>query len=182
MSRTTVLAVCLASIALAACQPEPGTEDRAPHATSDGDAEAVVAEGVSISDAWIRETPPTAAVAGGYVTLSATSSDRLVSVETDAAEAVEIHAMSHDGGMMRMRELPDGIDLPPGANVVLRPGGNHLMFINPVEPMRAGQTIEATLQFAHAPTKTVMFEVRPLAGETAAPEVETPAAETPAAQ
>lgn len=176
MSRTTVLAACLATIALAACQPEQGEGQRAPHATSDGDAAAAVAEGVRVSDAWIRETPPTAAVAGGYVTLSATSSDTLVAVETDAAEAVEIHEMSHSGGMMRMRELTDGIDLPPGADVTLAPGGNHLMFINPVEPMRAGQTIEATLQFAHAPTQTVMFEVRPLAAETA-PETETPAAQ-----
>ena len=179
MSRTTVLAACLSTIALAACQPadEQGADQRLPHATSDGSAAAAVAEGVRVSDAWIRETPPAAAVAGGYVTLSATSSDRLVSVETEAAESVEIHEMNHDGGMMRMRELPDGVELPAGAKIALRPGGNHLMFINPVAPMRAGQAIEATLHFAHAPTQTVMFEVRPLAAETSAPETATPAAQ-----
>ncbi|ATD67412.1 MULTISPECIES: copper chaperone PCu(A)C [Luteimonas] len=179
MSRTTVLAAGLATLVLTACQPgaEQGGDQRPPHATSDGDAAAAVAEGVHVSDAWIRETPPTAAVAGGYVTLKATSSDRLVSVDTEAAESVEIHEMRHDGGMMRMRELPDGVELPPGAEIVLRPGGNHLMFINPVEPMRAGQTVEATLHFAHAPTQTVVFEVRPLAAETAAPDTQTPPAQ-----
>jgi copper(I)-binding protein len=70
--------------------------------------------------------------------------------------------------MMRMRELADGVELPAGAEVTLKPGGNHLMFIDPVEPVRAGQSIEATLRFANAPEQAVTFEVRPLAGDAPA--------------
>ena len=159
-SRFGLLAVGLTALALAACQPS-SPDAAAPAAATD-------APQVAVSDPWIRETPPNAAVAGGYLTLRSAANDRLVSVESAAAAAVEIHEMRHDGGMMRMRELPDGVPLGAGTDVELRPGGYHLMFIDPVEPLRAGATVEATLHFEHAPTQQVRFEVRPLAGEVEA--------------
>lgn len=152
-------------LALAACQP--AAPDAASQASATPAATAADA-GIVVSEAWIRETPPNAAVAGGYLTLRSGAADRLLAVETPAAASVEIHEMSHEGGMMRMRELPDGVELPAGTEVALKPGGNHLMFIDPVEPVRAGQSIEATLRFAHAPEQTVTFEVRPLTGEAPA--------------
>jgi len=154
-------------LALAGCQPAApeasSSASQTPAATA-ADASA----GIVVSDAWIRETPPNAAVAGGYLTLRSGAADRLLSVDTPAAASVEIHEMSHEGGMMRMRELADGVELPAGADVTLKPGGNHLMFIDPVEPVRAGQSIEATLRFANAPEQTVTFDVRPLAGDAPA--------------
>ncbi|MET0329211.1 MAG: copper chaperone PCu(A)C [Luteimonas sp.] len=149
-------------LALAACQPA------APDAPTPAANAADASAGIVVSDAWIRETPPNAAVAGGYLTLRSGAADRLLAVETAASASVEIHEMSHEGGMMRMRELPDGVELPAGVEVTLKPGGNHLMFIEPVEPVRAGQSIEATLRFANAPEQTVTFDVRPLTGEAPA--------------
>ncbi|MFL6585810.1 MAG: copper chaperone PCu(A)C [Luteimonas sp.] len=155
-------------LALAGCQPA------APDASSTSQTPAANAAdasaGIVVSDAWIRETPPNAAVAGGYLTLRSGAADRLLSVETPAAASVEIHEMSHEGGMMRMRELADGVELPAGSEVTLKPGGNHLMFIDPVAPVRAGQSIEATLRFANAPEQAVTFEVHPLAGDAPAAE------------
>jgi len=160
MSRRLLLATaCMAALALAACSQ---------NAPADAAATGAAAEGVTVSAAWIRETPPTAAVAGGYLTLRSAIDDRLVSVETPASASVEIHEMRHGGGVMQMRELPDGVELPAGTEVALAPGGNHLMFIAPVEPIRAGQSIEATLVFEHAPRQAVTFEVRPLAGDAPA--------------
>ncbi|MBB3343109.1 copper chaperone PCu(A)C [Luteimonas sp. RC10] len=158
--RFGLLAVGLTALTLAACQPS--SPDAATPASATGTAQ------VTVSDPWIRETPPNAAVAGGYLTLRSAADDRLVSVESAAAAAVEIHEMRHDGGMMRMRELPDGVPLAAGTDVELRPGGYHLMFIDPVEPLRAGATVEATLHFEHAPAQQVQFDVRPLAGDAAA--------------
>lgn len=157
--RSRLAVACVVMFALAGCR-QPGPD--AP-ATGGGDT----AEGVVVSDAWIRETPPGAAVAGGYFTIRSAADDRLLAVESEAAGSVEMHEMRHDGGMMRMRELADGIPLPAGATVSLAPGGHHLMFIGPVEPVRAGQTVEATLLFEHAAAQTVTFEVRPLAGGAA---------------
>ena len=167
MSRSTLLAAaCVAAIATAGCQPaSEGASAPAASADPASASSAGAAQGVRVSDAWIRETPPNAAVAGGYLTLRSDAGDRLVAVETSASASVEIHEMSHAGGVMRMRELADGVELPAGTDVSLRPGGNHLMFIGPVEPVRAGQTIEATLRFRDAPAQTVQFEVRPLTGE-----------------
>ena len=156
----SVLAACVAVLALAACQPGGGTGQDGAEAESAGPASGVMATG-----AWIRETPPNAGVAGGYLTLRSAVDDRLLRVETPAAASVEIHEMSHEGGMMQMRELADGVELPAGGKVELRPGGTHLMFIDPVEPMRAGQTIDATLHFEHAGVLSLRFEVRPLDGE-----------------
>lgn len=171
MSRSTLLAAaCLAAIGMTGCQPASEGAS-APAASADPatvSSSTGVAQGVRVSDAWIRETPPNAAVAGGYLTLRSDADDRLLAVDTSASASVEIHEMSHAGGVMRMRELPDGVELPAGTDVSLRPGGNHLMFIGPVEPVRAGQTIEATLRFQNAPEQTVQFEVRPLAGDAPA--------------
>ncbi|PBS13723.1 hypothetical protein CMZ82_02770 [Lysobacteraceae bacterium NML93-0792] len=171
MSRSTLLAACLAAIVMTGCQPaSEGASAPAASADPATVSSTGAAQGVRVSDAWIRETPPNAAVAGGYLTLRSDADDRLVAVETSASASVEIHEMSHAGGVMRMRELPDGVELPAGTDVSLRPGGNHLMFIGPVEPVRAGQTIEATLRFQNAPEQTVQFEVRPLTGDAPAAE------------
>jgi copper(I)-binding protein len=154
-------------LALAGCQPAAPEASSSTSQTPAGTA-ADAGAGIVVSDAWIRETPPNAAVAGGYLTLRSGAADRLLSVDTPAAASVEIHEMSHEGGMMRMRELADVVELPAGADVTLKPGGHHLMFIDPVEPVRAGQSIEATLRFANAPEQTVTFDVRPLAGDAPA--------------
>ncbi|MCD9096932.1 copper chaperone PCu(A)C [Luteimonas fraxinea] len=154
-------------LALAGCQPAAPVASSATSQTPAANA-ADASAGIVVSEAWIRETPPNAAVAGGYLTLRSSAADRLLSVDTPAAASVEIHEMSHEGGMMRMRELADGVELPAGAEVTLKPGGNHLMFIDPVEPVRAGQSIEAKLRFANAPEQAVTFEVRPLAGDAPA--------------
>lgn len=151
-------------LALAGCQPATPDASSSTAATPSANA-ADAGAGIVVSEAWIRETPPNAAVAGGYLTLRSAAADRLLAVDTPAAASVEIHEMSHEGGMMRMRELADGVELPAGAEVTLKPGGNHLMFIDPVEPVRAGQSIEATLRFANAPEQAVTLEVRPLAGD-----------------
>lgn len=156
-------------LALAGCQPAAPDASSATSQTTAANA-ADASAGIVVSEAWIRETPPNAAVAGGYLTLRSGAADRLLSVETPAAASVEIHEMSHEGGMMRMRELADGVELPAGSEVTLKPGSNHLMFIDPVEPVRAGQSIEATLRFANAPEQAVTFEVRPLAGDAPAAE------------
>jgi len=122
------------------------------------------AGGLQVTEAWARATPPNARVAGGYMTINnqTSAADRLLSVETAASQRVEIHEMSEDDGVMRMRELVDGLALPAGQVTSLKPGGLHLMFIEPKQPFVAGQTVQATLVFQQAGTQTVNFEVRAL--------------------
>lgn len=123
---------------------------------------------VKATEVWCRAAPVGAPAGGCYVTLIASVDDRLLSVETPAAASGEVHTMSMDGGIMRMRKLADGLALPAGKAVSLRPGAAHLMIIGPKQPITAGRTIPLTLRFARAKPLILQAPVRAV-GEAAAP-------------
>src|SRR6185436_5327294 len=79
---------------------------------------------IGIDHPWARATPRNAPVAGGYlkITNTGTTSDRLLGGSTEVAKRFEIHEMSMEGGVMKMRELKDGLTIAPGATVELKPG------------------------------------------------------------
>jgi periplasmic copper chaperone A len=87
---------------------------------------------LEIKHPWARATPKGAAVAGGYVTIVNTGkeADRLIGGSSPVAGRFEIHEMAVRDGMMRMRALPRGLEIMPGATVELKPGSYHLMFMN----------------------------------------------------
>ena len=124
---------------------------------------------LEISAPWSRAIPPAAPVAAGYLSIHNRGSqdDRLVEVRSTAAARVEIHELRHEDGMARMRLLPDGLPLPAGETVELRPGGYHLMFITPGDGFVAGRQVAATLVFEHAGELPVEFEVRPIGAQSA---------------
>lgn len=115
---------------------------------------------VAATDAWCRPTVAGAMAAGCYVTLTAKSEDRLVSVESPAAGSGEIHTMSMDGAVMRMRKLPDGLALPAGKAVALKPGAEHLMLIGPKAQLKEGAKVPLTLKFKSAPPVTIEAVVK----------------------
>ena len=86
--------------------------------------------------------------------------DRLISARSDAARVVEIHESVMEGDVMRMRQLEDGLLLPAGETVELRPGGMHLMLIDIQRDLQAGETAAITLEFEQAGPITVEAEVR----------------------
>ncbi len=118
---------------------------------------------IQVREAWTRATPPHAPTAVGYLTLvnTAAQADRLVRARSPAAARVELHESAMQGGVMRMRQV-DGVDLPAGATVSLAPSGTHLMLVAPTGPLVAGQQVEVTLSFAHAPDLVVHLKVMPL--------------------
>lgn len=131
-------------------------------------ADPVTQGALTLSDAYIRAMPPNAPVAGGYLTIAnaGDKAERLVSATSPRAGEVQIHEMSMQGDVMKMRHLTDGLPIPAGETVSLTPGGYHLMFLKVPEPITEGQTVEATLVFERAGTVTLPFEVR---GRAAAP-------------
>ena len=118
---------------------------------------------ISIVDSWVRQPPPSAQVSAGYLQIGnpGDEADRLVSVETDAAERVEIHEMDEVDGVMRMREVEGGLEIPAGGQVALQPGGYHLMLMGAREGLEAGQQVDAVLVFERAGRVEVAFDVRP---------------------
>lgn len=117
-----------------------------------------------IEGPWARATPGGAKVGGGYVkiTNSGTSVDRLIGGSLAVAGTVEVHEMRMDGGVMQMRRLADGIELKPGETIELKPGGNHLMFMDLKTGLVAGQPVAGTLVFEKAGTVAVEFAVAPI--------------------
>ena len=115
-----------------------------------------------IAAPWSRATPAGAGVAGGYLTITnkGLSAERLISFTTDLADQPEVHEMTNEGGVMKMRPLSKGLVIPAGATVKLEPGGYHLMLLKLKKPLTAGQRFKATLVFEKAGPVEVQFEVR----------------------
>lgn len=117
------------------------------------------APSVEVSDAVCRPTPNGRDLTGCYMTLTATTDDRLISVSTPAAAMAEIHEMSTEGGIMTMGEMAGGLPLPAGQAVSLQPGGNHLMLIQVTAPLADGDTVDLTLTFDQAESVIVTARI-----------------------
>ena len=92
-------------------------------------ADDVTVGGLKIFAPWTRATPKGAAVGGGYMTITNTGSapDRLIGGAADIAARFEVHEMSMDNGVMKMRELANGLEIKPGEKVELKPGSYHCL-------------------------------------------------------
>ncbi|MGD0634611.1 MAG: copper chaperone PCu(A)C [Beijerinckiaceae bacterium] len=130
-------------------------------AASPARAAEQAASAITVKDAWIRATPNGAKVAGGYATITNTGTvaDRLTGAAIPQAPKAEIHEMSMENGVMRMRELDKGLEIPAGGTVTLQPRGFHIMFLNPTAPLKEGDTVSGTLTFEKAGTVPVTFAV-----------------------
>jgi periplasmic copper chaperone A len=130
--------------------------------------------GITVEGAWARTSPMMASAGAAYMTLTSSVDDRLTGVAVDAgiAATVELHetVMAGDmgGGMTgdttsdtsgsmpvsteptMMMQPVDGIDLPAGIAVELKPGGYHIMLLDLVAPLEMGQTFTITLTFEQA--------------------------------
>ena len=117
-----------------------------------------------IDHPWARATPHGAKVAGGFVTVANKGAvdDRLVSATAEIAEHAEIHEMAMKDGVMTMRPLADGVVVPAGGEVALKPGGYHLMFIGLKRMLKQGESFAGTLTFEKAGTVEVSFTVAPI--------------------
>ena len=116
---------------------------------------------IEIKHPWSRATPKGADVAGGYMTIvnQGTAPDRLLGFSSPAAGKFEIHEMSMDHGVMKMRPLANGIEIKPGATVEFKPGSYHLMFIGLKVPFEKGKRVKGTLTFEMAGKVDVEYAV-----------------------
>ncbi|MEL7543648.1 MAG: copper chaperone PCu(A)C [Pseudomonadota bacterium] len=112
-----------------------------------------------IEQPWSRATPKAAKVGAGYLTITnnGAGADRLLAVSSPIAGVTEIHTMTVTDGIMKMRKLQDGIEIPAGESITLAPGGDHVMFMQLKTPIRKDDKIAATLTFEKAGTVNVTF-------------------------
>lgn len=121
-------------------------------------AAPVASAQVKAEGAWARPTVPGQPAGGGYVALTSAQADRLIGGSTPAAARVELHTMSMQGDVMRMRQV-EAIELPAGRKVELKPGGLHLMLMELKQPLVAGSVLQVTLAFEKAGQVAVPFVV-----------------------
>ncbi len=144
---------------------------------------------MQVTDAWARPTMGKDVPSAAYLTVTngTGQDDALVSASSPAAKVVELHevvpagsampegsgdgmgmaseaptgSMGMDGmdGMMVMRPV-ESIELPSGASVELKPGGYHIMLIEPTSELKPGDKVELTLTFAKAPQQVVTAVVK----------------------
>ncbi len=135
-----------------------------------GQTAAATIGDIEITGAFSRATLPNAPVAGGFLTLTnkGTSDDRLIAANSPIAGEMQLHEMTMEGDVMKMRELPDGIAIPAGQTVMLQPGGLHLMFMRLNEPLVEGGTVPVTLTFETAGSITVEMGIAGVAADAPA--------------
>lgn len=145
--RSTLAAVAMSAVAVLAASGASA------HDYKQGD--------LHIEHPWARATPHGVKVAGGFVTVTdkGTAGDRLVAATAEIAGVTEIHEMAMKDGVMTMRQVADGLPVPAGGELALKPGGYHLMFIGLNRMLKKGDSFTGTLTFEKAGTVEVSFTV-----------------------
>jgi copper(I)-binding protein len=145
-----IVAVALL-LATAGCAPLPAATSPAP--------------GITIEGAFARPSPTEGGTGGMFMTIAngSAASDRLVGGSSPAAQTVEIHETIDDNGVMKMRPVPGGFEIPAGGKLELKPGGKHVMLIGLTAPLAEGQEIEITLNFEKAGPITIKAPVKMMA-------------------
>jgi periplasmic copper chaperone A len=140
------LTACTMVIPEPALQPEPGK--------------------VTVVNAMARSSPMVGSNGAAYLTVlnGTETEDRLLSAESPAAGAVELHETVHDNGVMRMAQAENGFELPAGSSLELKPGGKHIMLIGLVNSLVAGETVSLTLRFEHAPPIQLDVPIHEMSG------------------
>lgn len=116
---------------------------------------------LEIQQPWTRATPKGAKTAAGYVAIknTGTAPDRLTGGSLTGAGGAQVHEMTMDHGVMKMRAMPDGIEIKPGETVELKPGGLHLMFTDLKARLVKGESVKGTLTFANVGAVDVEFAI-----------------------
>ena len=107
---------------------------------------------ITVKDPWVRATVPQQKATGAFMQITAPKAARLVEARSPVAGVTEIHEMTMDNDIMRMRAVP-GIDLPAGKAVELKPGGYHVMLMDLKAPITEGQEVPVTLVIEGADKK-----------------------------
>ena len=128
------------------------------------------AQNVTVTDAWARATVQGQKATGAFMKITAKDSAKLVGVSSPVAGVVEIHEMKMDKDVMKMSALPNGLELPAGKAVELKPGGYHVMLMDLKAPLAKDTTIPLTLTVQDVKGVKSTVELKLLVGMQA-PEV-----------
>jgi copper(I)-binding protein len=126
---------------------------------------------IAIGNPWSRATPKGAKTAIGYMTITnkGTAPDRLIGGSIEVADAFQLHAMTTENDVAKMRDL-SYIEVKPGETIELKPGGSHVMFVNLKHPLSKGDRVHGILIFERAGSVSVEYGVQAI-GAQQGPEI-----------
>jgi hypothetical protein len=110
-----------------------------------GLATSALAQSVDVGHAWVRTSVQGQSATGAFMTITAREDARLVGVASPVAGVAEVHEMKMDNGVMKMRAVQGGLELPAGKAVELKPGGYHVMLMDLKAALPKGSTVPLTL-------------------------------------
>ena len=127
-------------------------------------AVSAFAQNVTVTDAWARATVQGQKATGAFMKITAKESTKLVGVSSPVAGVAEIHEMKMEKDVMKMAALPNGLDLPAGKAVELKPGGYHVMLMDLKSPLAKDTTVPLTLTLQDAKGLKSNVELKLLVG------------------
>ncbi len=107
-------------------------------------------EGVHIEDAYIRSANPKSAAAFMRLDNHASTPCTLRGASSTAAERVELHGHQEVDGVMKMLQIPP-IEIPANGSHMLMRGGDHVMLLGLVEPLKDGDSVKISFDFDCGP-------------------------------
>ena len=116
---------------------------------------------IHITQPWARATPKGASSGAAYMTITnnGKTSDRVSCVSSDASTQCQIHTMTMENGVMKMRPVEGGLEIKPGETVTLKPSSFHVMLVNLKHPLAQGNMVKATLKFENAGTINIEYPI-----------------------
>lgn len=102
-----------------------------------------------VEGAWVRSSVAGQQGTGAFMNFTAGEPTQLVGVSTPVAGVAQVHEMTMEGQVMKMRAVGK-LHLPPGRTVELKPGGYHIMLLDLKQVLKQGSTVPMTLSFRSA--------------------------------
>ena len=127
-------------------------------------AVSAFAQNVTVTDAWARATVQGQKATGAFMKITAKDNTKLVGVSSPVAGVAEIHEMKMEKDVMKMAALPNGLDLPAGKAVELKPGSYHVMLMDLKAPLTKDTTVPLTLILQDAKGVKSNVELKLLVG------------------
>jgi copper(I)-binding protein len=124
-------------------------------------AEIIKVGDVMIYDAWMRAPIDVTNSSAAYMTLEVVGdqADRLLAVQTPAAEKTELRTYWMEGCFAHRPQV-EAIEISPGKQTVLDPGGPHIVLVDVQRALVAGKTIPLTLTFEKAGSVEIRVPVQ----------------------
>jgi copper(I)-binding protein len=155
---TALAAAALLTLSACAGTTTAATTEQTPVVTHEADA-------LTLADGWVKAADEGMSAAFGTLENSSGSDITVVSVESPASSAMELHETVENGsGAMVMREKEDGFTIPADGSFELAPGGNHLMLMGLTAPLKAGDEVAFTLTLADGSTLEVTVPAKDYTG------------------